>query len=111
MLILHANWIDGGLRLWAESLERYLRVSDADAGAAGGAVHPFAVDEPELRQALLSEALVGPEHLDGAAAIDLSLPCADAAPLPSDRLASAAEALKPGRPRGLRPVRVPSVGV
>ncbi len=116
MLILHANWADSGLRLWAESLEQYVRVEPEGApGGSGGAGepsdHPFAVNGDELRSALQAEALVGAEHLDGADALELRLPSSDKAPMPSDRLASAAEALESGRPRSLRAFRVPSIGV
>ena len=115
MLILHANWAESGLRLWAESLEQYLRLDSGSAGARTGPrerpEHPFAAGGDELLAALQAEALLAPEHLDGTGDLALRLPCAEEAPMPSDRLASAAEALQAGRPRGARGFRVPALGV
>lgn len=87
MLVVHANWTDGALHLWGESVE--LAASQAQCPAP---VHPYAVKSTELRSAL--EARIG--SLNGAreGSIDLLLPHAAAAngaarptTLPSSRLA------------------------
>ena len=44
MLVLHANWSDGALHVWAESLEAHSRAEqDAAGGATAVAVESGAV--------------------------------------------------------------------
>ena len=101
MLVLHINWAEGSLRLWAESLPAYLR-RDADdsaieaAGDGGGVAlqtaatvvdHDFALDAAQLKQVLLDQGLLEPDAVGEERSIRLSLPCDDRGPRPSDQLA------------------------
>ncbi|MBT8484984.1 MAG: hypothetical protein KJO43_05360, partial [Phycisphaerae bacterium] len=67
MLVVHANWTAGALRLWAESLEAWQQHADhatgdsVHANAEGGVLtasattvqpHPFAADAATLRAAI-----------------------------------------------------------
>jgi len=90
MLVVHANWFQGRLHLWAESLDRATRTGDA-----AGKTHAFAASPTQLRTAL--ERTIG--SLNGAKAdtLTLLLPhshtigggkgSSQATPLPSSRLA------------------------
>ena len=48
MLVLHVNWVEGALRLWAESLPAFLEPQSSQVLAR----HPFAVGGDELAVAL-----------------------------------------------------------
>lgn len=91
LLVLHAQWTDGKLHLWAES---GAAASSSDSLAVAGSApppHPLAVDTESLRSLLSS--LMGPawETTGDAATIKLRLPSADAgrSPMPSPNLAHA----------------------
>ncbi|MHC5002118.1 MAG: DEAD/DEAH box helicase [Planctomycetota bacterium] len=123
MLVVHANWTDGTLRLWAESLPRYLEavVARPAAGVGDGAVerhavvgggegggtavleadhtgaHPFAASVDELVAALV-EHLRPPDTAEvvrraPAGTMGLRLPSDPTGPVAGDRLAAAAGAL------------------
>jgi non-specific serine/threonine protein kinase len=111
MLVLHVNWVEASLRLWAESLEDYClwqqrgRDFGGDdglqrAGPGDPTPHPFALSPEALRRGLAEAELLGIEHLDGAGTAVVALPAGGAAPAPSDRLAAAAEQM--GRHETLR---------
>lgn len=89
MLVLHANFVDGSLRLWGESAERFARSSEAPAPAAEPPPHPYAATEEELRTALprvLGESDAA-ANTDSSEPLVLSLPTLDGRPGPSERLA------------------------
>ncbi|MHC4416835.1 MAG: hypothetical protein ACYS0G_16315, partial [Planctomycetota bacterium] len=71
MLVLHVNWAEGALRLWAESLPAYLRPQATQVPAA----HPFAVPADVLVEMLDAAGLLEPHTLDEPASIRLRLPC------------------------------------
>ena len=138
MLVVHANWTDGSLRLWAESLEAY-QASSGRAGpparkaaeiappagslahgdspatlAVAEAVpqHPFALSAAELAAVPL-----GPGRwlaADGASAMRLRLPIDPARagqPQPSDRLAGVVAARDRGAEPRLAAFDVPCVAL
>ncbi|MHC4992551.1 MAG: DEAD/DEAH box helicase [Planctomycetota bacterium] len=103
MLVLHANWTERSLRLWAESLDRFLRDAegpDAVHGIDGGGTavasatvatlhHPYAATVDELRAALihwLGDA-VGSELLHGSRSAVTPLRLPRVAHVPSLELA------------------------
>jgi non-specific serine/threonine protein kinase len=116
MLVLHANWSDGALRLWAESLARLNSVAAVAAppgappepalrdSASGTALatapaetasvsvtdHPLVIDADALRAALIAAGLMKAEELAEARDLTLLLPRDEQGVLPSDRLAAAA---------------------
>ena len=81
MLVLHINWAEGALRLWAESMPAYLsREADNSAiepaGNGGGVAlqtaptvvdHDFALPAAQLKQVLLDQGLLEPTTLACAA--------------------------------------------
>ncbi|NNF42628.1 MAG: DEAD/DEAH box helicase [Phycisphaerales bacterium] len=84
MLVVHANWTAGALRLWAESLEAWQQHADhatgdsVHANAEGGVLtasattvqpHPFAADAATLRAAIGGEAM-----LDASTSFQVQLP-------------------------------------
>jgi hypothetical protein len=109
MLILHANWSAGSLRLWGESLHAFrsaglhnadraavaggatatAAVPDASIGIASDSQHPFAADITQLLDELrpLSSRIgangSGPLHADS---LTLILPHTAGRPIPSERL-------------------------
>jgi len=100
MLVLHANWTAGALRLWGESLEAAQATRQGDSAARTsehGAVsappeilhHPFAVAAEQIRAVLARSGIIPGD--DAAAfttgVLQLRLPCDAAGPWPSDRLA------------------------
>ncbi len=112
MLVLHLNWKERSLRLWAESLEAFAaRAPRTGGGDDRPESHPFAAPAAELGAALVASGLLEAAHLDGHAAISLYLPSDGAGPAPSDRLAAAAEAME--QPAGLTAARyrVPALRV
>jgi hypothetical protein len=111
MLVLHANWTDGRLRIWGESLDAYLnspRFGSADSATASdhsksrgrsaatitqpkstlgtAASHPFACPSEQLRRVLSQHEIAGDENLIDAP-FRLRLPGDSSGPWPSDRLA------------------------
>ena len=110
MLVLHANWTNGTLMLWAESGAMYTArrstidhaptafspASETEAvcvTALATPIHPFAVDAALLRQALIdSRWLCEADLVDVAApaarTIELIVPGDSGEPWPSDRLAA-----------------------
>ena len=67
--MLHANWSDGRLVVWAESIRRFLLLSDSQAAPAlptGDEIseHPFATPPDELRE-LLGEQIPAVRNLLG----------------------------------------------
>ena len=91
MLVLHANWSDGALHVWAESLEAHTRAEQDTAGGATAvavesATHPFAAAPAEVTAAVL-EAVAGRAVVEAdERAVVLRLPAVDGMPLASDRL-------------------------
>jgi SNF2 family DNA or RNA helicase len=83
MLIVHANWSQGALHLWAEDPAR---LRDAATPGAGDAAHPFAARTPALAE-LLQQLAPGCPSVD--AALDLVLPSLSDAPAPSPEAAHA----------------------
>ncbi|MCH2152854.1 MAG: hypothetical protein MK089_05885, partial [Phycisphaerales bacterium] len=67
--MLHANWSDGRLVVWAESIRRFLLLSDSQANPLAPASeevteHPFATPPDELRE-LLEEQIPAVRNLLG----------------------------------------------
>jgi len=108
MLVVHANWTDGALRLWAESLELCLANDRSPAPVAAEASeavakrHTFVLPTSELRQVLASACPEGwsAGPIDESCELHLQLPHSDAGPRPSDRLAGVVGA--PARNREIR---------
>ena len=110
MLVLHANWSDGALRLWAESLEGYLTrpvPADAQGRTAAPAAtasppapgapatrHPFAASPDALASALVHAGRLDPQTPTRPASLHLRLPADPAGPRPSDRLSGAVGAVE-----------------
>ncbi|UCD74724.1 MAG: DEAD/DEAH box helicase [Phycisphaerales bacterium] len=102
MLMLHANWTDGAMRLWAEFVEALRALGppsgdgerpretagEGEAALEHAALHPFAVPGSELARDLLESGLLPPDVLDGPSSFRIRLPADDSEPWPSDRLAS-----------------------
>ena len=86
MLVLHLNWADGAMRLWAESLSGWVETRRQPA-PRGLQPHPFAAKADALRDALLERDVIDREALGEPAAIRLRLPRDAQGPRPSDRLA------------------------
>jgi SNF2 family DNA or RNA helicase len=87
MVILHANWSDGHVRLWGESLERFGATRTPATDSAHG--HPFAAHTMELADALIGDGLLAEEHVGGRELLHIKLPLLAAGdPCPSNRLAS-----------------------
>lgn len=109
VFVVHAQWSDRRLHLWAEDAGRY-----PGAGSAG-AEHPLAASESALRERLarvFSRAKVSPGAAAGST-ITLRLPAMGPAPLPSPGLAHAVghDADEHGGPVGLVKVSVPTLAL
>ena len=114
MLVLHANWADNSLHLWAESVEGYCAekmATDASvknranyagiqstpvqdqsgtiavAGESAISAHPFAATSEGLSHSLMETGQFDPESLREMGTIELELPGDRHDPWPSDRLA------------------------
>jgi superfamily II DNA or RNA helicase len=94
MLVLHANWTEGALRLWGETRSPGgVRTLDEDHAGNGVATvvasatltHPFAADTLVLRQALVQATVIDPEHACDEAMVPLRLPCDSTGPRRSER--------------------------
>ncbi len=81
MIVLHACWSDGALRLWGEHAVRAGEVARASAAPGDAAAHPFGATHDELAGALAGDA---PHQR---ASVVLSLPSDAGLPLPSASLA------------------------
>jgi hypothetical protein len=99
MLVLHANWTRGALRLWGESLDAFHRTqanrSESTAGVVAVAtapvtVHPFALNAQELLVTLERFGLREQLNPTEPEVIRLRLPRDDQGPWPSERLGRAA---------------------
>ncbi|MCA9284220.1 MAG: hypothetical protein KDA22_03330, partial [Phycisphaerales bacterium] len=103
MLVVHACWHGGQLKIWGENgeaarhcrlvpLERLPEGMVATAAPAAVAVaHPFAVEGNELHRALAAAGLVPPDSSRGTPSTDhlsLRLPADPLGPLPSERLSA-----------------------
>ncbi len=123
MLVLHANWVEGSLRLWGESLEAYVaspRFAEVAVAASGvaddqsavaladGAMHPFAASAEQLRQRLPAD--LG-AMTSAAGLFRLRLPRDPQGPWPSDRLARRAGAIEMPIDPWLGEFEVPNVGI
>jgi len=95
MHVLHANWTDGSLHIWAESRESCLRQWESPPEArpappVPGEVndHPFSLDAKETGRMVASLLGLGVEEAApwSEAHLVVRLPSLDALPLPSDRL-------------------------
>ncbi len=130
MIVLHANWSAGRLRLWGESAERRAAGVRGEAMIEGGATaHPFAATAEELRAALRGWDEGGGSGEEGGT-LDLMVPI-EAAPegagvaagagadgggggaraMASPRLAHYLGLASPGVAAGLGRFRVECVGV
>ncbi|MDG2094361.1 MAG: DEAD/DEAH box helicase [Phycisphaerales bacterium] len=89
--MLHANWSKGRLVIWAESLRRFLLLTDPQGRSGAepqGSEHPFSMPVEELRDLLKSHApLIKPERFEEDV-IQLRLPRDLLGPWPSDALAN-----------------------
>jgi SNF2 family DNA or RNA helicase len=98
MYVLHANWVNGSIKLWSESLRAYnahrrFEGHDQKVERQESLVgsHTFAAEPAELRAKLALASLVDQSTLDKSsetATIRLRLPSSDGIPCPSDRLAA-----------------------
>ncbi len=99
MLVLHANWSNGALRLWAESLEAFRSPPGPPSPSVEPPTpaigHPFAADTENLRDALVEGGLISSHRLGPAATLSLDLPADATRPRPSDRLTGAAGFIDP----------------
>lgn len=99
MLILHANWSDNALHLWAESVEQWHRTEasppPADGDRAEVVDHPFVLDAAALHEIVQAFAPVPspvsvPVSIPGAgvdaSSLTLRLPARSGRPVPSDGL-------------------------
>ncbi len=135
MLVLHVNWADGALRLWAESSTTYeARTSNikeevnfcapfdglpgdesspatAVAEQSIVALHDFALPPDQLSQILIDRGLVDADCLKEVRNISLSLPCDDNGPRPSDRLTSAMGPAEIANDLRLGKVQIPTVAL
>ena len=135
MLVLHGNWTEGRLRLWAESLPLYLLNRPAELDASGAIedgdqtgelwssgeltavlaprraaiVHPFAMPAANLAAWLESLGALNCAALEPATTIRLRLPCDASGPRPSDRLSSAVGLGEQGWTAWLEPFEVACV--
>jgi hypothetical protein len=107
MLVLHVNWADGALRLWAESLPAFLEPQSSQVLAK----HPFAVPGDELAGALAAAGMLEPQALGPAAPIHLRLPCVGAHPCPSERLLGVLGAIEHAADIELAQIEAPAVTV
>ncbi|MHC4709434.1 MAG: hypothetical protein ACYTA3_03175, partial [Planctomycetota bacterium] len=107
MLVLHVNWAEGALRLWAESLPAFLEPQSSQVLAK----HPFAVGGDELAGALAAAGMLEPQALGPAAPIHLRLPCVGAQPRPSERLLGVLGAIEHAADVELAQVEAPAVTV
>jgi hypothetical protein len=105
MLVLHANWTEGAMHLWAEALDAFLtsRRAAGDADQTGHVAtlpltrattglrpHPFAIGAIELRTALADASWSHVGDFTDSMSLSLRLPADSFGPRPSDRLGSAA---------------------
>lgn len=134
MLILHANWSDGVLKLWGESFDAFHALfqgssDDDNASALNGSAsdqgrHPFAAGVAELCSRLEPLLSSAPGNDDAQANEDgrelapdqltLKLPIRRNRPLPSDRLVNLLGMVDPDDEEAameLRSVRLPAVRV
>ena len=113
MLVLHVNWAEGGLRLWAESLSDFHHAQRAVTRTVATLpeVHPFAVDADVLGAALVGADLLDAGQLGGPSTLRLRLPAGSVAPRPSDRLSSAAGEIDSDGVVELRTVEVPALAL
>jgi SNF2 family DNA or RNA helicase len=108
-LILHANWNDGALRVWAESHEAYLAAADSLAGA--DTEHRFAVSAEQLEAALRRASLLWDEVSVRPSVMHMRLPCDETGPMPSDRLAGRVGAIDDVETCTLQSLRVPCLAL
>ena len=89
--MLHANWSKGRLVIWAESLRRFLLLTDPQGRSGNepeGSDHPFSMPVEELRDLLRSHApVLKPERFEEDV-LQLRLPRDLLGPWPSDSLAN-----------------------
>ncbi|MEM9065236.1 MAG: DEAD/DEAH box helicase [Planctomycetota bacterium] len=84
MLVLHACWMSGALRFWAESASK-LNQSGVSASEGGAGHHPFAADADGVAEALSMIGVTGCEPGE----LRLRLPVGGNRPEPSTGLAAA----------------------
>ncbi|MHC4208307.1 MAG: DEAD/DEAH box helicase [Planctomycetota bacterium] len=105
MLVLHVNWAQGALRLWAESLPAFLQMQAPQVPAA----HPFTAPAGVLAETLVAAALLEPQALGPPASLRLRLPSHAGRPRPSDRLLGVLGVIDQADGLGLSPVEAPAV--
>lgn len=119
MLVLHANWIQGALHLWGESLSAYLTsprfVEEKNkprrtGNGSAAADHPFAASADELH-AVLSPLPFFTSPAVNPATLRLRLPCDSQGPWPSDRLARRSGAVEMPEDPWLGEFDVPGVAI
>lgn len=135
MLVLHVNWAEGALRVWAESSTTYAARSSNVLDSANNlapiegltsdenspaialaepsiiALHDFALAPDELSQELIDRGLVDADCLAEVRNISLNLPCDDNGPRPSDRLMSALGPVEIANDLRLGKVQIPTVAL
>lgn len=96
-LILHANWNDGQLRLWAESYAAFAHAltpqtskvpTEGGGSSSSTAAHPFAATAQQITEVLVTAGLLTSEGQFDAVSFPLHLPADRSGPLPSERLAT-----------------------
>ena len=114
--VLHANWSDGRLVVWAESIRRFLLLSDSQANPLAPASetvteHPFATPPDELRE-LLEEQIPAVRNLLGEeTSLVITLPRDLLGPWPSDPLANLVGGVETGEGSSLGEFTVPGIAV
>ena len=106
MMLLHAHISDGSLKLWAESLERFLSAAGSAALAAGLSSHPFAAPASDLTSILRALNL---DIAHSAIVLTLRIPSTNQRIQPSDRLAGLAAAVIDLEEASLTTIEVPAV--
>ncbi|MCH2134445.1 MAG: DEAD/DEAH box helicase [Phycisphaerales bacterium] len=112
--VLHANWSDGSLVVWAESLRRFLLLSDSQGESAGdGEVteHPFATPPDELRAMFREQLPDAVQWLGPDTSIRIRLPRDLLGPWPSDTLANLVGGVETSEGPSLGEFTVPGVAI
>lgn len=113
MLILHANWSNGRIRLWGEELSAYMALAAADSSPSPRTEpsrHGFAVEPDQLLSLLVSTEVIEPDVATPCEMI-LRLPTEQGRPEPSLRLAAALGIMERLGGESLERYRVPAVSI
>jgi SNF2 family DNA or RNA helicase len=88
-LVLHAQWTEGRLHLWAEDPARWRSMASRQANTGAGGEHPFAASDEEVRALLARIGAEGVASSTQTKTIKLRLPAAGGVPIASPGLSHA----------------------